>query len=142
VKLAILDKYFIVLFQILNLERRKVACSIIRSNIDAMRAAEDDTLMCEGDDDDDDASSKSTFGGIYLGAGRKPCSFDDVAQVYDGKDAFTQFQAQFIKRLVKLFKQTDSPVTLKNASVLVQGSDKVSLIHFQVSCLKLNEPHY
>jgi hypothetical protein len=108
-----------------------------------MRAAEDDTLMGEwNDDDDDDASSKSTFGGIYLGAGRKPCSFDDVAQIYDVNVAFTQFQVQFIKRLVKLFKITDSPVTLRNALVVVQGSDKVSFIHLQVSCLKLNETHY
>jgi hypothetical protein len=64
VKLAILDKYFIVLFQILNLEQRKVSCGIIQSNIDAMRAAEDDTLMGEGNDDDDDddvASSKSIW---------------------------------------------------------------------------------
>ena len=53
-----------------------------------MRAAEVSTLG-NADDLDDKDTAMSTFGGIYLGAYQKPCSFDDVAKTYHGNSAFT-----------------------------------------------------
>jgi hypothetical protein len=94
---AISINFPIILCQILKLERRKVACSIIRSNIYAMRADEA-SISSEGDDaDDDEDTAMSTFGGIYLGAYQKPCSFNDIARVYHRNSAFTQFHAHFRK---------------------------------------------
>jgi hypothetical protein len=91
-------------------------------------SAADTSTPSEDDDtaDDNNHSAQSTFGGIYLGAHKKPCSFDDIARTNQDNDAFTQFHARFTKRLVGLFAQDDSPITLKTGSVLVQGSEQVS----------------
>ena len=91
-------------------------------------SAADTSTQDEDDDtaDDNNHSAQSTYGGIYLGAQKKPCSFDDIARINHNNDAFTHFHAHFTKRLVGLFPHDGSPITLKTGSVLVQGSEQVS----------------
>jgi len=116
--------------QILQNEHFSLASSIIRSRIDASKAASEEELQPD-DKDAMDAPPRSpntyTFNNVYLGATQKRCSIDDIENTHGGEPAFHQFRSRFEKSLNEILSQDDSPIHIQNAQGLsVTANDLIT----------------